>query len=209
MKAKRVVLMDFDGTVVASDGIWSDVYIEYCAFKRMQPLETVTRLQGCVPFDDWILSIKEGHKITNSSQTVLSDMYDVATGLYCKKRPNDGFADFLEVHKEDEIMIVSNEETRLIDSYLKHWGVDLVSSIFQDKDNGRLNTAFYKRCAYSAGCDVAEMIYIDDSLSHCVAAKASGAFVVGFNDGHTENRQMQMKSICDKYINSFNELCVL
>lgn len=201
--------MDFDGTIVASDGIWDDVYLEYCALKNTQPLESVVGSRGRIPFENWILSIRNGHDDIEDYQTVLSDMYDVATRLYCTIRPNDGFATFLDAHENDEILIVSREEARLIDYYLTYWEVNKVSSIQQDNNNGRLSTHFYEKCAVNAGCEVSDLVYVDDSLAHCVAAKASGAFVVGVNDRHTLCQQMQMRSICDLYINDFNELSCL
>lgn len=209
MATKRLIIMDFDGTIVASDGVWDDVYLEYCALKDTQPLESLIGLRGRAPFENWILSIRNGHNASDDYQTVLSDMYDVAARLYCSIRPKDGFASFIEAHKNDEILIASREEVRLIDSYLTYWEVNKVFSIQQDKDNGRVNALFYERCAVNAGCEVSDLVCVDDSLEHCVAAKACGAFVVGVNDGHTMSRQMQMRPVCDLYINNFNELSCL
>lgn len=207
---KRLVVTDFDGTIVASDGIWNEVYLQFCALKKTQSLESVAELLGRIPFEDWILSIRNVHCASDSYHAVLSGMNDLATSLYCRQRPNEGFVDFLETHPDYRIIVVSRESPRLIDTYLRHWGIiDIVHSISQDEDNGRLNIRFFKRCAADFGCDVSDVVYIDDSLAHCVAAKASGAFVVGYNDGHTLVRQKQMRSICDKYVNNFNEICDL
>ena len=201
MVVKQLIIIDFDGTIVDSNRIWKDVYLEYCLIMKFQPSPKIEELFGQISFDEWLLTIKDIHNVPDNSI-----MKKIALKMYYKKEPQKGFADFIEENKKSEIIVVSRENADLINNYLNHNKIYSIQSIFQDRSNDRNGTIFYKEIAIKNRCHISDVLVIDDSLSHCVAAKMSGAYVIGINDHHTNERQEQMKMVCDMYVDDFTKI---
>ena len=198
--------MDFDGTIVDSNGIWVSIYKEYCASNSVQLSEEICKSFGCIPFADWIAKIKSFHNISLDNTSYLYDIHEVAVKLYCSLTPKHGFKRFVSSHKQDCIIIISKEDSSLISFYLQRKRIKNVHSIIQDKYNYRSSNQFYEDIANKSGYRVNEILLIDDSLAHCTTAKESGALVVGINDYHSIERQRQMRLVCDLYVNNFMEI---
>ena len=112
----------------------------------------------------------------------------------------------MKAHTNCELIIISKEETSLIKYYLAHYGIESIATIIQDTDESRTRSHYYLEMADRYNNLIDAVWLIDDSLSHCTAAKAGGAFVIGYNDFHSKERQEEMKCVCDKYINNFKEI---
>lgn len=206
MNSKKIIVIDFDGTIISSGNIWIKIYKEYCLANNLTPLELVDELFGIISFEEWINMIIDSHNISLDYDVLLYDIYKFAIKQYCDKEPNKGFKEYINHNKQNTIIVISKEEPMLIESYLKYYGIESIQSILQDKNDNRSNCCFYSNIAKKYDCIVNEMVLIDDSLSHCSAAQEAGAFVIGIDDCHTFERQKQMKKTCDIYVNSFAEI---
>lgn len=201
--AKKLIILDFDGTIIASEGIWERIYQKYCQIKNIQSLMWIEELFGNIAFDDWLSKIIDAHHISLEYDQFLHEVYNIAISCYCEKEPVLGFKEFADRHISDCLIVVSKEEPILIDAYLKHFGIQNVVTILQDTNDCRNNCFFYKDIIKKYGFSIMETIFIDDSLSHCCSAKESGVYVVGINDCHPSERQKQMMSVCDMYVENF------
>jgi beta-phosphoglucomutase-like phosphatase (HAD superfamily) len=206
MKAQKLIILDFDGTIIASEGIWKRIYKMYCQNNKFRYLKWIDALFGNIAFDDWISQIKNAHQTSIEYDKFLHEVYNIAISCYCEKEPVLGFKQFADKHISDCMIVVSKEEPFLIDAYLKHYGIKNAVTILQDANDLRHNCFFYKNIANRNGFSIEKTIFIDDSLSHCCSAKESGVYVVGINDSHSSERQKQMMSVCDIYVENFKEI---
>lgn len=210
-KFDKLILLDFDGTILDSTEAWSNVYQNYCNQNNIDVSESIRLNTNCLPFFEWIDSIKATHNIKEDSQLINEKLNELALEVYKTIAPKKGFIEFVtqQITLKNNIIIISREEPNLISQYLKHYKIASISKVMQDKFRHRATTNFYHDVASNYGCTIKDITLIDDSLSHCVSAKKAGLYVVGLNDNHSEKRQDQMKEICDLYINDFIQLLQL
>jgi beta-phosphoglucomutase-like phosphatase (HAD superfamily) len=204
-KFDKLILLDFDGTILDSNTAWSNVYQYYCNLNNLDVSESIRLNINCLPFFEWIDAIKTAHKIKEDSQLIIEKLNEIALEVYKTIAPKTGFIEFVtqQIILKHNIIIISREEPNLISQYLKHYKIASISKVLQDKFRHRATTTFYHDVASNYGCAIKDITLIDDSLSHCVSAKHAGLYIVGLNDNHSEGRQDQMKEICDLYINDF------
>lgn len=207
-KFEKLILLDFDGTILDSTEAWSNVYQNYCIQNNLYVLESIRLNTSCLPFFEWIDAIKTTHKIKDDSQLIIEKLNEIALEVYKTIAPKSGFIEFVTQQNtlKNNIIIISREEPNLISQYLKHYKTASISNVLQDTFKHRATTNFYHDISSNYCCNTKEVMLVDDSLSHCVRAKQAGLYVVGLNDNHSEERQDQMKEICDLYINDFMPL---
>ncbi|WP_395064626.1 HAD hydrolase-like protein [Flavobacterium sp.] len=210
-KFDKLILLDFDGTILDSTTAWSNVYLNYCNLYNLDVSESIRLNTNSLPFFEWIDAIKTTHIIKEESQFVFEKLNELALEVYKTIAPKKGFIEFVtqQIILKNNIIIISREEPNLISQYLKHYEIASISKVLQDKFRNRATTNFYYDIASNYECTIKDITLIDDSLSHCVSAKQAGLYVVGLNDNHSEERQDQMKAICDLYINDFTPLLQL
>ncbi len=204
-KFDKLILLDFDGTVLDSTTAWSNVYQKYCIQNNLDVSESIRLNTSCLRFFEWIDLIKTTHKIKEDSPLIIEKLNELALEVYKTIAPKKGFIEFVTQQNtlKNKIIIISREESNLISQYLKHNKIKFISKVLQDTCNRRATINFYHNIASNYGFNTKDVILIDDSLSHCKSAKQSGLYVVGLNDNHSAERQNQMKEICDLYINDF------
>lgn len=204
-KFDKLILLDFDGTILDSTTAWSNVYHNYCNLYNLDVSESIRLNTNSLPFFEWIDAIKTTHKIKDDSALIIEKLNEIALEVYKTIAPKNGFMQFVTQHNtlKNNITIISREEPNLISQYLKHYKIVGISNVLQDTFRHRATTNFYHDFASNNGCNTKSITLIDDSLSHCISAKQAGLYIVGLNDNHSTERQDQMKEICDLYINDF------
>jgi beta-phosphoglucomutase-like phosphatase (HAD superfamily) len=210
-KIEKLTILDFDGTVLDSTGVWSNVYQSYCKRHNLTISEQIRLNQSNSPFTEWIETIKATHKITQPSKSLIVALNEIAKEVYNKILPKAGFVDFVQVRhtSKSKTIIVSREEPDLIKSYLNNYRISEVSEVLQDSNQKRTRANFYTDISKMYGCKTKNITLIDDSLSHCTIAKQAGVFVIGINDNHSVSRNNQMRLICELYVNDFTPLLKL
>ena len=207
-QVEKLILLDFDGTVLDSTNAWSNVYQSYCKEYKIAMSEQICISHSNMPFTEWIKVIIAKHKLTQDAKTLILIFNEIAKGVYNKILPKSGFAEFIQYCQtsKSKTIIVSREEPDLIKYYLKHYQILGISAVFQDNFKNRTRITFYGEVAKIFDLKIQNLALIDDSLSHCTPAKQAGAFIAGMNDNHSVERQYQMRLICDLYVNDFKPL---
>lgn len=207
-KFDKLILLDFDGTILDSTEAWSNVYQNYCNQNNLNVSKIIRLNTNCLPFFEWIDAIKSTHKIIEYPQLILEKLNELALEVYKTISPKTGFIEFVtqQNNLKNNIIIISREEPNLINHYLKHNKITCISKVLQDTCKQRATTNFYYDISSKYGCKMKDIMVIDDSLSHCESAKHAGLYTVGMNDNHSEERQVTMMQICDLYINDFTPL---
>ena len=181
----KTALVDFDGTLVDSNGCWIEAYQLLCEQQKVQPSATIINAFVEITFSEWQKLISEQlgkcdnellncAKLTYANRTpkeaVLSVVHSLSTG--CK------------------ISIITREPSELAHNWLAHYNIGAFSEVITSGEE-RKDKAYYSQPS---------LLLIDDNYKHCMAAKLANATVIGVNDHHTEERKAQMREICDLYI---------
>lgn len=97
----------------------------------------------------------------------------------------------------------------VLDPCLKRLGIyDIFDNVWSCNDFGtnKSNPEIYKMAAERMGCDVSEVIFLDDNLGADKTAKTAGMTVFGVYDDTSKEYIEEMKAATDKYIYNFSEL---
>jgi hypothetical protein len=156
-------------------------------------------------------AIKSTHNITTLTNEINASVNEISKEIYNNIAPKKGFAEFVKIRglSKSKTIIISREEPDLIKSYLQQHQVFEILEVFQDCNNNRRRIDFYSDLSKLYSCATQNITLIDDSFSHCSAAKQAGVFVVGMNDNHSIDRIKQMKLICELYLTDFTVLLKL
>ena len=197
----KLIISDFDGTILDSSNVWQEVYCKFCKVENLPYSEKVLSFNN---YNDWIDEIIYTYKLT-SKANFQKTFNKIAVEVYCQISPRNGFIEFISNLYDLNIpfFIVSRENTSLLKLWLQNFKITKITDVFNVDSAKRSNSHYYKYIAEKYNLKTEEMVVIDDSLKHCIAAKNAGTFVVGFNDNHSVKRQTEMKNITDLYINNF------
>lgn len=208
---ETLTILDFDGTILDSSRAWFDVYQSYCKNNNLTISEQIKQNQYNFSYSVCFEAIKSTHNTTQLSKSQITSLNEIAKEVYNKISPKAGFAEFVKIKQalKSKISVISREEPDLIKSYLKQHQIFEISDVFQDCNKNRTRADFYIDFSKMCSCKTQNITLIDDSLSHCSAAKQAGVFVVGMNDNHSVERENQMKLICELYVNDFTPLLKL
>lgn len=181
----KTALVDFDGTLIDSNGCWIEAYLLLCERKKQQPsVSTIDSFDKCI-FAEW-----QG-LINSQLGECANELLACAKLAYVKHAPKELVLS--TVHSlpiGSKISIITREPGELVRYWLLHYNINIFDEIITVGDE-RKNTAYYSQPS---------LLLIDDNYKHCIAAKLANATVIGVNDHHTEEKKAQMIEICDLYI---------
>ena len=97
----------------------------------------------------------------------------------------------------------------VLDPCLKRLGIyELFDNVWSCNDfqTNKANPEIYRMAAEKMGCDVTDVIFLDDNLGADKTAKSAGMTVFGVYDDSSREYEDEMKKATDKYIYNFKEL---
>lgn len=209
---KHYYLFDMDGTLVDSMDAWSSAMIKILEEEQIpQPdglIRTITPLGYHGSADLYIhqLGLQDTHDHLVSrmlSHAVYEYTYNVAAKA--------GVADYIRQLKANgchcSVLTASPHETT--DVCLKRNGLfDLFDNVWSSDDFGlpKNGPEIYFRAAEKMGCTIDDLVFFDDNLLALTAAKEAGVEIIGVHDKFSNKDREEIISICDRYIESFEEL---
>lgn len=181
----RIALVDFDGTLLDSEGCWLEAYTLACEKISVAPLAKIIDAFGQLCFGKWQALIKKQHGISDTQIT------ECAKEVYSRRPPKASVLAILNSIPEGcSRSIVTKEPSELVKHWLQRYNVSGFDNIITSA-NERAEAEYYRKPF---------LLLIDDNYRHCKAAKEAGALVIGINDHHSNERKMQMKELCDLYL---------
>lgn len=199
----KVIIIDFDGTIVDSNEIWKNAYKSFVLNNGYTFHKYLYDNHGLISFDDWERQIIMVYETEKTPESILKEIKENAIILLSRIPPRKSFKKYINQNTKSSIIVISKEEKNIIQPYLKRF---YLSDIRQDIHNYRNEVKLYEDMAKEFECQTNEITLIDDSLSHCIASKNAGCITIGINDNHSKERQKQMISVCDMYVHDFTPL---
>ncbi|MCR6544304.1 HAD family hydrolase [Dehalobacterium formicoaceticum] len=213
MNKKRMVIFDFDGTVVAS--------MEYIdeMFKRL------FAKQGIIPDDEMLSEIKpkgfsggatymkKEYHLDDSEEELVHYMLDEMSVVYqdiIQLKPH--VVELLEWLSARDMKIClatanirdfvkATVERTGIDQYLDY--VITIDELKTTKDSPEI----FLHCARKFHVEPKDCVVFEDSLSACQVAKEAGFYVIGVQDETNKGKERaEMHQICDIFIDDFSQV---
>ena len=205
-------LFDMDGTLIDSNGIWKDVDTAFLA-KRGLPY-TKEYYEG-VAHTIFPLAAKftrEFCHLPESEEAIMAEWMEMAGDLYGTSVPvKPGVREYLEKCRAagERLAVVTSAVPVHCRTALTHLGlmpyfeeVVFAQELHREKKDPQL----WRLAAARLGVEPGDCTLYDDSVEACRGAKAAGMRTVGVYDPYFAATEAEMRTVCDRYIRSFEEL---
>ena len=207
-----MLLFDFDGTLVDSNGVWVEVDVEFLGRRGVpytkEYYEGVahTVLSQCAVFTKEFLNLSE------SCEEIIAEWMELAADKYGTVVPLKPYVrEYLEKCREagHRMAIITSCVPEHCQSALEHLELgDYFETVIYAQEQGldKKGPALFRRAAELLGVSPRECVLFDDSLAACKGAKAAGMTVVGVHDEYFNDTKPDMREFCDRFIMNFGEL---
>ena len=207
----KLFLLDMDGTMIDSNGIWKDVDIRFLARRGMEYSKAYYEGVAHTIFPLAAQFTKEFCSLEESCEEIMQEWMDLAKGLYSTVEIKQGVRAFLEQCRNQGIhmVLVTSSVPEHCRTAMAHLHLtDFFDSIVFAQELGleKKDPEIWRTVAGQHNTEPENCIVFDDSLSACKGAKAAGMQVVGVYDSFFASDEDEMRNCCDRYIRSFEEL---
>lgn len=203
-------IFDLDGTLLDSMYIWETIGEDYLRSIGIEPRENLNEKFKTMSLYQAACYYKREYGVTKTTDEILEGVNGLIERYYrdmvlAKK----GVIDFLKKLKQNGVKMCVATATELCFAQvaLKRNGIDdCFSKIFTctTVGCGKDDPYIYETAQTFLTTKKSETLVFEDAIYAARTAKKAGFIVVGVYD-KSENRQNELKSICDLYIKDFTE----
>ena len=207
-------LFDFDGTLVDSMPTFCKVMRRILDENGIpygnDLIKTITPL-GYGGTADYFISL--GLKMTKEDALRLMNDYAREDYLF-HIGAKEEVVEVLKRLKEGgaSLNVLTASPHAVLDACLTRLGIfDLFDNVWSSDDfpYPKSNPEIYREAARRLGAKLTDILFLDDNLGACTAAKAAGVRVCGVFDPTSEDYEAEMKKSFDGYVRTFDELLSL
>ena len=202
---------DLDGTLIDSNGIWKDVDREFLARRGLPYTHAYYEGVAHTIFPLAAKFTKEFCHLSESCEEIMAEWMDLAKDLYAHVAIKPGVRAYLKQCKNESrrMAVVTSSVPEHCRTALNHLelskyfeGITFAHDLGLEKKSPEL----WLTAARQYGVRPEDCTIFDDSLAACGGARAARMRVVGVYDGYFAQDEREMRSFCDVYIKSFEEL---
>lgn len=203
---------DLDGTLVDSNGVWIDVDTVFLARRNMPYTEEYAKGVAHTIFPLAATFTREYCGIDDSEEQIMAEWMELAGDRYERTVKLKPFArEFLQQCKERGIgmALISSCVPAHGKAVLARYGLTayfdrmiFAHDLGIEKSDPRIFLEAARRC----GVAPEECVLFDDSSRACRGALAAGMQAVGVYDEFFRRDEAELRTICSRFIRSFQEL---
>lgn len=204
-------LFDMDGTLIDSNGIWKHVDREFLARRGLPYTHAYYEGVAHTIFPLAAKFTKEFCGLPESCEEIMAEWMELAKDLYAHVAIKPGVRAYLKQCKAEgrRMAVVTSSVPEHCRTALKNLELEkYFDGIIFAHDLGleKKNPDIWLAAAREYGVRPENCTVFDDSLAACWGARAAKMRIVGVYDGFFAQDEREMRSFCDVYIKSFEEL---
>ena len=204
-------LFDFDGTLVDSMPTYGALMLRILDENGIEYGDDLIKIITPLGFID-TAKYFIGMGLDMEQDEIVNLMKEYALDAYSNRIPaKEGVIETLRELKRRghglNVLTASPHDT--LDPCLKRLEIyDIFDHVWSCNDFGtnKSDPEIYRAAARLMGCEVGEVIFLDDNPGADRTAKAAGMQVIGVYDDTSAEYVEEMKSICDGYVYKLGEL---
>lgn len=207
----KILLLDMDGTLIDSNGIWKDVDIRFLERRGMEYSREYYEGVAHTIFPLAAQFTKEFCSLEESCEEIMAEWMELAKGLYSTVSVKAGVREYLQQCRTEKLRmaLVTSSVPEHCRTAMDHLGLmEYFENVTFAQELGleKKDPAIWLAVAARNGVAPEDCTVFDDSLSACKGAKAAGMQVIGVYDSFFAADETAMRSFCDQYILSFEDL---
>lgn len=204
-------LFDMDGTLTDSNGIWKEVDRTFLARRGLAYTHAYYEGVAHTIMPKAAFFTKEFCGLPESTDAIIAEWMDLAGDLYNRVPIKPGVRAYLRQCKAEgrRMAVVTSSVPRHCRTALKHLDLEkFFERVVFAHDLGleKQEPAIWRHAAEECGVRPEDCTVFDDSIAACKGARAARMRVVGVYDNLFAQDEKTMRSFCDVYIKSFEEL---
>lgn len=204
-------LFDMDGTLLDSNGVWKQVDRDFLARRGMSYSRAYyegvahTILPRAAEFT------KEFCHLEESCEEIIAEWMEMAKGIYSNVSLKPGVRAFLKQCRAENrrMALVTSSVPEHCYTALRKLDIEKYFeriTFAQELGIEKISPELWLTAAKDAGVRPEACTIFDDSLAACRGARAAKMRVIGVYDTYFASDEREMRSFCDVYIKSFEEL---
>jgi len=206
-----MLLFDMDGTLTDSNGIWKDVDREFLARRGIPYTHAYYEGVAHTIFPLAAKFTKEFCHLPESCEEIMAEWMELASNLYDHVSLKPGVRAYLKQCKAEgrRLAGVASSLPEHCHAALRHLDLEkYFDNITFAQQHGleKREPDIWRKAAEENGVRPEDCTVFDDSIAACRGARTARMRVVGVYDGFFSSDEPEMRSFCDVYIRSFEEL---
>ena len=205
-------IFDLDGTLLDSNGLWGEVDEEFLARRGFAATREYEDTVARLIFPTAAVYTKEYYHLPDSPADIMAEWDALAAHHYRDLAPlKAGAAKLLAKYRAENVPMALFTACRpeLCRMALERFGLTgYFQHIIYAEEIGleKHDPACFILLSELLGVSPAECTLFDDSPANCATARAAGLRVVGVYDDFYAGYRERMRSLCDRYVSSLEEL---
>ena len=207
-----MILFDFDGILVDSNGVWEVVDNTFLARRGLTPTWEYSETVGHSIFPLAAQFTIDYYHLDMSPQAIMDEWTELGREAYLSQVPaKPGALAFLEqcARQGEDMALLTACVPEFCKAALKRLDIErYFSQLIFVQELGMLkkDPATFVHVLKELGASPEESTLYEDSPGACAAAKEAGLTVVGVYDPFYARYETELKALCHRYIHSFTEL---
>ena len=211
---KKAYIFDFDGTLVDSMSLWSDMVIGYLDERKIRYPDDLIRIVNTMGAVDGIHYISKLDERLDAEEMIKffgeKTLYQYTSVIQAK----NGVSEILHKIKDSgaPIYMLTACNPLLLTPCSKRLGIyDLFDEIFSTDDLllDKRNPELYDFVLDKIGKKAEECLFFDDDINALRTAKSLGFKVYGVYDDTSKENESEIRSFADGYFYDFNDADII
>jgi len=206
-----MLFFDLDGTLIDSNGIWKNVDKEFLARRGMPLTKAYHEGVAHVPLPLAAEFTKEFCGLKESCEEIIAEWMELSKGMYSTVSLKPGVRAYLKQCKAEgrRMAVVTSSVPEHCYTALQRLDIEKYFENVTFAQQAGMHKKFpevWLAAAEKNGVRPEDCTVFDDSLTACKGARLARMRVVGVYDKFFNSEAKEMRSFCDVFIESFEEL---